>query len=590
MGAINEVFSQNKLSFSKIEEILKILIKENDNKSHNMNTLQEIGLIKEYSYITKEESFEYINFSKTTKTIKHYINSSQLKENFIEWTKFLFDITSNDLESAQKFNEKIEFLRKNKFNKSFFQNNLKKYLFKNKSFNKLITSGIPRNFRELLWCLIIEEKFAHKKYFDFEKEQKEYNSYLKNVEKNLQIERDLSRTFINEEDKTSTNLLKLKNVLNCINKYNNGYCQGMNFIVGFLLKITNFNEIETFYIFRNILPEIKGYFEDDFPLLKKNLSIFDEYFKKLYPKLYNHFKKNDVYNELWVAKWFQTIFTLSLPFEELSYLWDILIIKGFDYMIYISLSLVKSIEKELLELKDSSDILEYLTKALNPKEIIAKHKKQFETEGNKNYIITLKEIFSKANKIEKLIQENNNAFAEKIRSDNNLINYSNILKKEEKIQSDIDSIHTRESDNSINIKHSFSSKSSTYPSSSLNSSISSNLLNTQTNVNKLKNNLCNDFGLNNNNKIVKKSTFFSAKNLNHLEGINTNENLNKLNPRGSINLNINYNVLNNLRTVYNINYPIQNGQFIYYNNNTMNYSPYLINNRPQVSNFLIYYA
>ena len=221
MGAINEVFSQNKLSFSKIEEILKILIKENDNKSHNMNTLQEIGLIKEYSYITKEESFEYINFFFFSKTIKHYINSSQLKENFIEWTKFLFDITSNDLESAQKFNEKIEFLRKKKFNKSFFQNNLKKYLFKNKSFNKLITSGIPRNFRELLWCLIIEEKFAHKKYFDFEKEQKEYNSYLKNVEKNLQIERDLSRTFINEEDKTSTNLLKLKNVLNCINKYNN---------------------------------------------------------------------------------------------------------------------------------------------------------------------------------------------------------------------------------------------------------------------------------------------------------------------------------------------------------------------------------
>ena len=101
--------------------------------------------------------------------------------------------------------------------------------------------------------------------------------------------------------------------------------------------------------------------------------------------------------------------------------------------------------------------------------------------------------------------------------------------------------------------------------------------------------MCNGFGLNNNNKIVKKSTFFSAKNLNHLDGINTNRNLNNLIPRESINLNKNNNVLNNLRTVYNINYPVQTG-FIYYNNNTLNYNPDLINNRPQVSNFLIYYA
>ena len=584
MGAINEVFSPNKLSFSKIEEILNIFVIQNDNKSHNLNALQEIGLVKEYYYIKNEDRNVFINFSKTTKTVKHYINSSKLKDNFVKWTKFLFDIETDDIESSKRFNEKMEFLRKKKLNKAFFHNNLKKYLFKDNSFNKLITYGIPRNFRELLWCLIIGEKYASHKHFDFEKEQKEFNSYLKNVKNNSQIEKDLSRTFMNEGDRTSNNIQKLKNVLNCINQLNNGYCQGMNFIIGFLLKVTNFNEVETFYIFKNIFPEIKGYFEDGFPLLNKNISIFDDYFKELYPKLYKHFKKNEVYNELWVGKWLQSLFTLSLPFEELSYLWDILLIKGFDFIIYISLSLIRSIEKELLELNDSSDILDYLKNFLNPKEFLTMNKKLFEENENEQYIITFKEIADKACKIEKKITENNNFSSDRRKSDNNLIQYRNILKKEEKILNDIDSNHTKESDNSNNIKHSYSSKSTSSSNISVNSFNSSNLINTQNNVNKLKNNLCGQFELNKiNNTTVKKSNFFSAKNFNHLNGINLNGNNSNLGQRGSMKLNYNNNAIN----VYNIIYPIRTQQFIYYNN--MNYNPNLIDNRPKVTNFLIYY-
>jgi len=37
-----------------------------------------------------------------------------------------------------------------------------------------------------------------------------------------QIEKDLSRTFMNEGDRTSNGIQKLKNVLNCINQLNNG--------------------------------------------------------------------------------------------------------------------------------------------------------------------------------------------------------------------------------------------------------------------------------------------------------------------------------------------------------------------------------
>ena len=592
MGAINDVFTQSIISVSKIEEIFKILLENNVNKKVNIKALQEIGLLKEYSHIKSSNELTY--FSGKNKIIKIFIKSRQIKENYVEWTKYLFDIDKDDLESDKKFSEKIENLKKNPLNKVFFQNNLKKHLFDNNLINHLLNYGIPNNFREMVWELAFTEKNNNQKYFNFEEEQKEYNSYLRNVQSNSQIEKDLNRTLINESEKTTQNINILKNILNCIYKYNNGYCQGINFIVGFLLKLTNYDEIRTFYIFKNIIPEIKGYFEDDFPLLKKNINFFDYYFQELYPKLYKHFKKYDVYNELWVGRWFQTLFTLSIPFEELCNIWDVLIIKGFDFIIYISLAIIGFLQKELLELKDSSDILSFLQKVLFPKEAILIYKKQLEEDKYTN-IIPLFEILSKANKIEKSFKDRfYNTFTQARKSDNNLDKFSNILKREKsKNHSDQDSLYTKESDSSLNIKHSFSSKSSSTLSSSKRNSINLNLLNSpsfltkkQNSINELKSNLSNQRFEPQNKNIIKKSTIFSSKTLNPFNLSNDNK-MGTNDGRTSINVNNNNLSLINMRNSYNIyNYPPQTGQCIYYNN--MNYS--ILVNRPQYQNYVIYYA
>ena len=592
MGAINDVFTQSIISVSKIEEIFKILLENNVNKKVNIKALQEIGLLKEYSHIKSSNELTY--FSGKNKIIKIFIKSRQIKENYVEWTKYLFDIDKDDLESDKKFSEKIENLKKNPLNKVFFQNNLKKHLFDNNLINHLLNYGIPNNFREMVWELAFTEKNNNQKYFNFEEEQKEYNSYLRNVQSNSQIEKDLNRTLINESEKTTQNINILKNILNCIYKYNNGYCQGINFIVGFLLKLTNYDEIRTFYIFKNIIPEIKGYFEDDFPLLKKNINFFDYYFQELYPKLDKHFKKYDVYNELWVGRWFQTLFTLSIPFEELCNIWDVLIIKGFDFIIYISLAIIGFLQKELLELKDSSDILSFLQKVLFPKEAILIYKKQLEEDKYTN-IIPLFEILSKANKIEKSFKDRfYNTFTQARKSDNNLDKFSNILKREKsKNHSDQDSLYTKESDSSLNIKHSFSSKSSSTLSSSKRNSINLNLLNSpsfltkkQNSTNELKSNLSNQRFEPQNKNIIKKSTIFSSKTLNPFNLSNDNK-MGTNDGRTSINVNNNNLSLINMRNSYNIyNYPPQTGQCIYYNN--MNYS--ILVNRPQYQNYVIYYA
>ena len=287
MGVINDPFSQGKLSFSKIQEILNNLINQDGGKSQNRQVLKEIGFINEYNYIISEKvSNEMIYYSKNHKILKNIIFTQAQRLNFLEWVKYLFDISNEELNSMQLFNTKIEGFKKRTLNKEFFQNNIKKYLFKNKYFNKLLNYGIPQNFRFFIWDIVLSERYNNQKYFNYDQQSKEYKSILQNNTNNPQIEKDVNRTFMKDAEQTPKNIQSLRNLLNCINRFNSsGYCQGMNYIVGYLLKLTNFDEIKTFYIFRSVLCDIKGYFEVGFPLLKKNNNLFDKLFKESYPNI-----------------------------------------------------------------------------------------------------------------------------------------------------------------------------------------------------------------------------------------------------------------------------------------------------------------
>ena len=289
MGAINDVFIQNKLSLSlkTFDEILNFLINKSQNKTQNKKILKEIGFINEYiNIISDKEPNLIVYYSRNHKIIQNLKFLIKMRSNFLDWVKCLFDITKEDLDSNVKLNNKIEQIKKNNLTKEYFQNNLKKNLFFSKNINALINCGFPPNMRLFIWDIIISVKYNQNKIFNLEEESKNYKNFLKKIRPNPQIEKDIHRTFIRDEEKTPNNLQILKNVLNCINSYSqSGYCQGMNYIVAFLLKISNYNEVMTFYFFRNILDDIKGYFEEGFPLLNKNVEIFESYFSELYPKI-----------------------------------------------------------------------------------------------------------------------------------------------------------------------------------------------------------------------------------------------------------------------------------------------------------------
>ena len=421
MGIMNDIITRDKLSLNKFNEILNDLLKNPQNK----NILQEIGLLKEFfQVITDKEPDLLIYYSKNHKIVKSIKYLVIMRQNFLEWTKYLFDIDFTNSNSIGDLEQKIKEIKTKNLTKEYFINNIKKNFISNKNFKKLIYYGFPPNLRMFIWEVIINVKYNNNKNFVFDIELEEYKKLiLNNKKQNAQIEKDINRTFIKDEERMANNIKILKNILICIDNYNkSGYCQGMNFIVGFLLKITNYNEVRTFYIFKHILNDIKGYFEEGFPLLNKNVILFQNYFQNSYQKIHKHFKKHEIINEFYITKWLQTLLTLSLPFEELSIIWDILLLHGFDFIVFICLAFFDFIENDIIKLKESADIINYLEKLLNPEgeTLFPMNIKFFEQIDE--YIIPINEILEKAYELEKKYSNKNNIINNKKISDNQLLN------------------------------------------------------------------------------------------------------------------------------------------------------------------------
>ena len=112
-------------------------------------------------------------------------------------------------------------------------------------------------------------------------EQKSDNQIKKDLNRTVNENNiiELKRTKSEREEKEN-NLYRVLRVMANIDK-DCGYCQGINFITSFILKITFFNELVCFYLLTYILEKIRGYYIQNFPLLKVNIYIFNHFFIKL---------------------------------------------------------------------------------------------------------------------------------------------------------------------------------------------------------------------------------------------------------------------------------------------------------------------
>ena len=394
----------NKTSLSLINIDLKRILSEEEKD----NYIFICSIINYYQSLknNKNKKYFYYFISYKTKNISSFLTPKKAKELFLNWSKLLYKTHNNnyildnkEIETNQIKKEILNSIQQNQLLNIFIENFNNYYNnLNNKSFIKLILSGLPDFLRPFIWKIILEKKNKNNKRVYM----KEYLTEKNNNNQNLkQIYKDINRTFIEKIDEEKIN--KLKNVLIALSNYNYeiGYTQGMNNIIGFLLKVTKFDEEKTFNLAILIMDKIKGYFTKDFPLLKQNLLKFNTEFTKRNTKLYKHLKKLDIPDELWISKWIQTLFTINFPFDEVCRIWDSLIVFGFDFIIYLSLSIIYYAEEELLKLNDSSDIINYLKEIMNP---IPNMEKMIIIEPNyKDYIIPIYNIISKAKKIKREI-------------------------------------------------------------------------------------------------------------------------------------------------------------------------------------------
>lgn len=255
--------------------------------------------------------------------------------------------------------------------------NLRKfYKYNANKFEERVKKGPPSCFRWLSWMLILKVPEQRNEAFY------EYN-YLPNLkdEVELQIKKDLNRTIpeyiiadFNEKeiaDKEFVLYRLLKSF--AINDPEVSYCQGMNYIASFLLMTSDYNEIETFYVMLSLFSKtftsklgIRGFYTQGFHLLNFYVLVFDHFFQFFNPKLRKHMVEClELQSDLWVSKWFMTLFTICLPFEVVSRVWDCLFATDLLFLIKFTFSFLKNIESTILRFNDTFDILDFF-KSLSP--------------------------------------------------------------------------------------------------------------------------------------------------------------------------------------------------------------------------------
>ena len=219
-----------------------------------------------------------------------------------------------------------------------------------------------------------------------------------------QIQKDLDRTTrkddINYKEKISS-LYRLLRAMATLDK-DMGYTQGMNFLVYYLLDISNRNEIDVFYLLMTIFSRtfskkfgMRGFFIEGFPLLYCCTDIFDRKLNNFLPVVHKHIKKLNLENFFWISFWMQQIYTLIFPKEVLLRIWDYFFVYGINFLISLGISIIDYFQEEILKIKDIVEFQEFfkfVNKKGEKKDSIEYDIEKILKNSIEKYFITIEEI------------------------------------------------------------------------------------------------------------------------------------------------------------------------------------------------------
>eukprot|EP00347_Sterkiella_histriomuscorum_P001837 403370488 len=173
-----------------------------------------------------------------------------------------------------------------------------------------------------------------------------------------QIEIDLKRTFPDDEYYQLPGVIKsIRRILVSYTKRNPivGYCQGMNYIVGRLIKYLS--EEETFWVFTQLIESILPIdFYTHLIGVQTETKIFKQFVKEYLPQIDEKFQEFNFDTMLFTLNWFICIFSDKLSENVSLAIIDLIMLKGCNYIQNIALAILYLMRDKILEAEAFSDL------------------------------------------------------------------------------------------------------------------------------------------------------------------------------------------------------------------------------------------
>ncbi|KAM9674513.1 growth hormone-regulated TBC protein 1 isoform 8-T8 [Dama dama] len=176
---------------------------------------------------------------------------------------------------------------------------------------------------------------------------------------------DMSRTFPDNvrfrKDAEPCLQGPLYNVLLAYGHHNHGvgYCQGMNFIAGYLILVTK-SEEEAFWLLDALVGRIlpADYYSPSMLGLKTDQEVLGELVRLKLPAVAALMDGHGVLWTLVASRWFICLFVDVLPVETVLRVWDCLFSEGSKILFRVALTLLKHHQASILEATSVPDLCE----------------------------------------------------------------------------------------------------------------------------------------------------------------------------------------------------------------------------------------
>ena len=276
---------------------------------------------------------------------------------------------------------------------------LRNYFIKRKSkFESRMLKSPPSVFR---WCswLILSKTNINREYIYYEKiiEMKiNKKSYIEIVN----ITEDIIKEKCNNSNLIKSCLFRLIKSIIVIDP-DIFYLKEIAYILTFLIIVSNFDEINIFYMMISLLSGnedkkfgLKGFFIKGKPLLNISYKIYEKNFKNLFSELNEHLIQSHIEIKSIIENWIQICYINIFSIINIVRIWDFFLLKGISFLINLCLSLIENFYEDLMNLKSEQDLLIFLKKLNSDKYNI-----------NSEIDFNIEEILSIANKKYKFSNE-----------------------------------------------------------------------------------------------------------------------------------------------------------------------------------------